>query len=152
MQTPEGRRADQGCMRLVASMSPRAARRGFTLIEILIVVVILGILAGIVITKYVDVRLDTDDAVIRAQLRTLRSQIELYRAKTGGDPKLVAKQWDELLKGNYIHSIPVNPLNNLSNVKGAPQPGTGWVWRPVPGRDIKQLFATDATGTSEYPA
>ncbi len=139
-------------MRLVASMSPPAARRGFTLIEILIVVVILGILAGIVITKYVDVRLDTDDAVIRAQLRTLRSQIELYRAKTGGDPKLVAKQWDELLKGNYIHAIPVNPLNKSSQVKGAAEPGSGWVWRPVPGRGIKQLFATDATGTSEYPA
>ena len=139
-------------MRLVASMSPPAARRGFTLIEILIVVVILGILAGIVITKYVDVRLDTDDAVIRAQLRTLRSQIEFYRAKTGEDPKLVAKQWDDLLKGNYIHAIPINPLNNLTNVKGSPAPGAGWVWCPTLGPGSgKQLYATDASETAYFP-
>ena len=131
--------------------APGAARSGLTLIEILIVVVILGILAGIVVTKYVDVRLNTDDAVLRTQLGTLRQQVELYRAKTGREPKLVAKQWDELLKGNYIHTIPVNPLNNRSNVKGAPQPGAGWVWRPKPRGSGKQLYATDATSTGYFP-
>ena len=137
-------------MKLLAMRTPPAARRGFTLIEILIVVVILGILAGIVVIQYVDLRLDADDAVIRGQLRTLRSQIELYRVKTGDDPKLVAKQWEELLEANYIHAIPVNPLNKSSQVKGAAEPGSGWAWRPVPGSGVKQLFATDATGTSEY--
>ncbi len=138
-------------MRLVASMSPPAARRGFTLIEILIVVVILGILAGIVITKYVDVRANADDAVIREQLRTLRSQIELYKVKRGKEPKLVAKQWDDLLQGNYIYSIPINPLNNQTNVKGSPAPGAGWVWGPTLGPGTgKQLYATDASGTAYF--
>ena len=142
--------ADGRCMVLVRN-APGAARSGFTLIEILIIVVILGILAGIVVTKYVDVRFNTEDAVLRTQLGTLRQQVQLYRTKTGREPKLVAKQWDELLTGNYIHAIPVNPLNNRSNVKGAPQPGAGWVWRPKPSGSGKQLYATDATSTGYFP-
>ena len=133
-------------------MSPPAARRGFTLIEILIVVVILGILAGIVIAQLVDVRVDADDAVVRAQLQTLRSQIELYKIKTGQEPNLVAKQWDDLLKGDFIYAIPVNPLNNLSNVKGSSAATSGWVWHPnLTGGSGKQLYATDASGSAYFP-
>jgi prepilin-type N-terminal cleavage/methylation domain-containing protein len=148
-QTPEDQRADHGSMRLLATMSPPAARRGFTLIEILIVVVILGILAGIVITQYVDARVNTDDAVVRTQLNTLRTQIELFKIKNGKEPNLVAKQWDELIEGDFIYAIPINPLNDSSNVKGAPEPGAGWVWRPT-GAGDKQIYATDTTGTDYF--
>ncbi len=133
-------------------MSPPAARRGFTLIEILIVVVILGILAGIVITQYVGVRVDSDDAAVRAQLQTLRTQIELYKMTTGKQPNLVAKQWDDLIETDFIYAIPINPLNNLSNVKGAAAAGAGWVWRPsLTGGSEKRLYATDASGTAYFP-
>ena len=65
--------------------------------------------------------------------------------------KLVAKQWDDLVTTGLILKSPVNPLNTLSNVKGAAPAGAGWVWRPKPGGGGKQLFATDATGTALYP-
>ena len=53
------------------------ARQAFTLIEILIVVVILGILAAMVIPQFVDVTDKAHEANVKAQLQTVRAQIEL---------------------------------------------------------------------------
>ncbi len=53
-------------------------RRAFTLIEILIVVVILGILAAIVIPQFTDASQQAMESSVVTQLQTLRSQIELH--------------------------------------------------------------------------
>ena len=53
-------------------------QRAFTLIEILIVVVILGILAAIVIPQFTDASQEAMEASVVTQLQTLRSQIELH--------------------------------------------------------------------------
>ena len=59
-------------------------KRGFTLIEILIVVVILGILAAIIIPQFTDAAQDAGASSARSQLQTMRSQIELYRVQNNG--------------------------------------------------------------------
>ena len=56
-----------------------AARKGFTLVEILIVVVILGILAAIVIPQFTNAAQAANASSMRTQLQTLRSQLELYQ-------------------------------------------------------------------------
>jgi len=63
----------------------RARTRGFTLIEILIVVVILGILAAIVIPQFTDASQSAELSSVRSQLQTVRSQVELYRVRHAGD-------------------------------------------------------------------
>ena len=60
-------------------------RRGFTLIEILIVVVILGILAAIVIPQFTNASQEATESAIRSQLQTIRGQIELYRVRNAGN-------------------------------------------------------------------
>src|SRR5687767_15385267 len=57
----------------------RTNKSGFTLVEILIVVIILGILAAIVIPQFTNASQDARRSSLASQLQTLRSQIELYK-------------------------------------------------------------------------
>ncbi len=53
--------------------------KGFTLVEILIVVVILGILAAIVIPQFTDASTDAKESSLMTDLQTVRAQLELYK-------------------------------------------------------------------------
>jgi general secretion pathway protein G len=57
----------------------RRARRGFTLIEILIVVMILGILAAIVIPQFTNASKEARQASLVSVVQSLRSQVALYK-------------------------------------------------------------------------
>lgn len=61
-----------------------ADRRGFTLVEILIVVAILGILAAMVVPKFSSAADAARESVLRDDLRYLRTQIVVYRAQHNG--------------------------------------------------------------------
>ncbi len=54
---------------------------GFTLVEILIVVIILGILAAIVIPQFTEASNDARESALSSDLQTVRSQIELYKVQ-----------------------------------------------------------------------
>jgi type II secretion system protein G len=55
------------------------AKSGFTLVEILIVVVILGILAAIVIPQFTSASQEAKESALQSDLQSMRSQIELYK-------------------------------------------------------------------------
>ena len=57
----------------------KATRSGFTLVEILIVVVILGILAAIVIPQFTEASTEAKTSSLCTDLQSMRSQIELYK-------------------------------------------------------------------------
>jgi type II secretion system protein G len=110
-------------------MRTRSTKRAFTLIEILIVVVILGILAAIVIPQFTDASQEAMLSSVKSQLQTLRSQIELYRVKNGGvTSDLINQQWADLVDGDYIQQDPVNPFNDSTTVAAAPGADVGWMW------------------------
>src|SRR5262245_40132923 len=77
----------------------KRAMHGFTLIEVLIVVVIMSILAGVVISHYLDSADDAKKAVLQHNLNQFRLQIELYKVEhqglapqliNGGLPQMIA--------------------------------------------------------------
>ncbi len=59
----------------------RKSEAGFTLIELVIVIVILGILAAVAIPKYEDMREQARVATIRGQLGSMRSAIAIQYAR-----------------------------------------------------------------------
>ncbi len=61
------------------------AKSGFTLVEILIVVVILGILAAIVIPQFTEASTEARTSSLCTDLQTMRSQIELYKVQHADD-------------------------------------------------------------------
>jgi len=56
-------------------------RKAFTLVEILIVVIILGILAAVVIPQFTEASNDARESALASDLQTVRSQIELYKVQ-----------------------------------------------------------------------
>ena len=113
--------------------------KGFTLVEILIVVIILGILAAIVIPQFTNASTDARKNSLASQLQTIRSQLELYKLQhndalpdvfqadgeftdwTGMTLKTnVAGTTDvadgPLDFGPYLQQNPLNPLNNSDAV------------------------------------
>lgn len=137
----------------------RSVKRAFTLIEILIVVVILGILAAIVIPQFTSAAEDAKESSAKSQLQTIRAQIELYRFQPPLDaqgnpiplPNLAtaASPWDVFVDNNFLHSAPGNPLQ-VDPATGRPSilvgaaaaSGTGWVWDDANGK----LYAVNAAG------
>lgn len=61
----------------------RRNRPGFTLVEVLIVVVILGILAATVLPQFTTANTDAQQAALVQNLQTLRGQIQLYKFQHG---------------------------------------------------------------------
>jgi len=116
--------------------------KAFTLVEILIVVVILGILAAIVIPQFTRASEDAQIGNVQTQLQTIRSQIELYRVRNNGTyPDFVGSlsgTWGDaagasasargLLGSEYMRSAPVNPRTNSSTIAAAESATVGWVW------------------------
>ena len=86
------------------------AKKGFTLVEILIVVVILGILAAIVIPQFTNASVEAKTARIRTDLQTMRSQIELYKIQNNGT---VPADLAALVSGNFMTAVPIEAFNGV---------------------------------------
>ena len=68
-------------MNLTTPRPNRTRSRGFTLVELLIVVIILGILAAVVIPQFTNATGEAKESSLRASLSTVRQAISLYRVQ-----------------------------------------------------------------------
>jgi len=91
-------------------MSLRAARKGFTLIEILIVLSIIGILLGLAVPQYQMSVKRAREAVLKENLFVMRKMIDqYYQDKHKYPPSL-----QSLVEENYLKTIPIDPITGSS--------------------------------------
>jgi general secretion pathway protein G len=97
----------------------RAAQTGFTLLELLIVIAIIGVLMSIVTVNFIVVRQRARDAERKTDLVQLQSAFEFYRTDTGTYPTTAAfsaancGQAFQNGAAVYLKKIPCDPLNDL---------------------------------------
>jgi general secretion pathway protein G len=127
-------------------------RKGFTLVEILIVVVILGILAAIVIPQFTNASTEAKVANLKSNLQTVRAQLELYKLRHDDTPPatpaaFVTEMTTKDANGMcYLPAIPVNPFTGGSSV-AAWGAGTDWEYQKT-GNYSGEFRAADDRATS----
>lgn len=92
---------------------------GFTLIEILVVIVLIGLLASLLIVAFQGARRSARDGKRKADFETIRAAMEMFRRDNGYYPKFEGTAYgygaiSRLDLASYINPVPSDPINTNS--------------------------------------
>jgi general secretion pathway protein G len=79
---------------------------GFTLVELMIVMAIIGVLAVVAIPSYVGAVKQAREAVLKEDLHVLRTAIDSFTA----DKQKAPQSLDELVTEGYLRAVPADPM------------------------------------------
>jgi prepilin-type N-terminal cleavage/methylation domain-containing protein len=135
-------------------------QRGFTLIEIVIIIVVLGILAAVAIPKYQDITGEAKEAACRASLGSIRSGVTIFYANQA--VKTGSAQWPtqaELETYGVVmaQGLPKNPYqpNAADSIVTGAAKGVivgsrgGWAYDPATG-EIWPNSSTSGVNENEW--
>jgi len=129
--------------------SQKRSRRGFTLIELVVVVLVMGILAAVAAPKMFDTASNAKINSARQSLSVVRDAIELYRAQIGTYPgqaatgTALATDLKPFLKGPFpkvsISGAPNNGTVKYGSTTAAVDGSTDWVYDKADGSIVINL-------------
>jgi len=111
-------------------------KAGFTLVELLVVMTIIGLLLSISLPRYFGAIERSKETVLKENLRVTRAQIDRFFADKGRYPAAL----DELVVDKYLRSVPVDPITESDQT---------WIPVPAEGEEsgIKDI-QSGATGST----
>ena len=132
---------------------------GFTLIEVLIVIVVIAILAAIVVPRLLGAGREAREASLRAHLQELRNAVGLFQAQVGDYPADLTQIMDSTAPATGANGVVINPndfrgpyLTTASGelpdnpITGANAVGVDWNYAAATG-DISAAAGTAVDGT-----
>lgn len=84
----------------------RRGTRGFTLIELMIVMMIISILIGMAAIVYDKTIKRARESVLKQDLQTMRQAIDNYTL----DKQQAPQSLDDLVEGHYLREVPIDPV------------------------------------------
>jgi general secretion pathway protein G len=105
-----------------------SSEHGFTLLELMIVMVVIGLLAAIAIPSYTNNIRNAREAVLKEDLHTMRSAIDAYTV----DKQKAPQSLDDLVQAGYLKAMPVDPFTRRSDT-----------WVPVQSDTLSTIDQTD---------
>lgn len=102
----------------------KSTRRGFTLIELMVVLVIVALLISIAAPRYFAHIDRSKEAVLKQDLQVMRDAIDKYHGDRGQYPASL----EDLVSARYMRSIPVDPITEKTD---------SWVIVPPTDREVK---------------
>jgi general secretion pathway protein G len=109
------------------SLNP--ASSGFTLLELMIVMVVIGLLAAIAIPAYTTNIRHAKEAVLKEDLHVLRQSIDSYTV----DKQKAPQSLDDLVQSGYVKTMPIDPFTHRSDT-----------WMTVQADTLMSLDQTEA--------
>jgi len=97
--------------------------KGFTLIELMVVLTVIALLLSVVVPDYVGRMKRAEEAVLQENLTVMRDALDKHYADAGNYPSRL----EDLVSKRYLRTIPADPFTRSS---------TSWV--PVPPADPKK--------------
>ena len=100
-------------MRRKRSVEPadKSAAKGFTLLELLIVVALIAIITALAVPQFKHTPQKAKEAVLKEDLYTLRDVIDQYFTDKGKYPATL----EDLVEAGYIRKVPVDPITGSSD-------------------------------------
>ena len=125
----------------------RNNRKGFTLIELMIVISIIGILAAIAVPNYQVGVLKAREAVLRENLYSIRTTIDHYIADQGKYPDAI----QELSEKKYLPVIPTDPFTKKNDTWVVVAPPANTDGSEVKGSVFDVHSGSDLIGSNGIP-
>src|SRR5260370_14147893 len=104
-------------MEMMVRIRARSKQRGFTLIEMIIVIAIISILVGIAVPIYTRHVLHAREAVLREDLFSLRNAIDQFTQ----DKQRAPQSLEDVVAAGYLRAVPKAPFTPATAWQAGPE-------------------------------